>query len=65
MTEDDMRRILQTMEIPVTVEIPNAVIINKQLMRNGVAAYAAYVICRRAFLIYAKQYVAKHGGEKE
>lgn len=59
MKEEDIRNVLQSMEIPVTVEIPNAIIISKDLMRKSLAVVGGYVILRKAVYVYAKLYMDK------
>lgn len=64
MDENTMKKLLETMEIPVTVEIPNAVIISKDLMKKSLAVIGGYVVAKKFLYIYAKAYMAQKEREK-
>lgn len=65
MDEVTLKKILAEMEIPVTVEIPNAIVISKDLVRKGLVSIGAYVVAKKILYIYVKAYIAKERGREK
>lgn len=58
MDEEMIKKILSEMELPVSVEIPNSILISKDMVRKGLALIGAYVVIRGGVRFYAKVLIA-------
>lgn len=58
MDEEMIKKILSEMELPVSVEIPNSILISKDMVRKGLALIGAYVVLRGSVRFYAKVLIA-------
>lgn len=59
MDETKMKKLPDTiqisvMEIPVTLDIPNAVVIRKDLVKKGLIIIGTYVVVRKALRVYGR-----------